>query len=116
VPTDMDKGDLDREEAKNTLAGPEQVGLFAGTGNSLLGIAKLGDNAKVVAAKGNPARREGESLADRPDGEEHCMHPLELGSVGIGDAKATRAVEGAIASMVTRGATILQEPGSGTQI
>jgi len=55
VPTDMDKGDLDREKSKNTLAGTEQVSLFAGAGNSLLGIAKLGDDAKVVAAKGNPA-------------------------------------------------------------
>ncbi len=45
---DMDKGDLDWEEAENTLAGTEQVSLFAGAGNSLLGIAKLGDDTKVV--------------------------------------------------------------------
>ena len=49
MPTDMDKGDLDWEEAENTLAGLEQISLFAGAGNSLLGIAKLGDDAEVVA-------------------------------------------------------------------
>jgi len=35
------------------------------------------------------------------------MHTLELGSIGIGDARATSAVEGAIAGMVARGAAVL---------
>jgi len=48
VPTDMNKGDLNREMAQNTLAGTEQISLFAGAGNSLLRVAKLGDDTEVV--------------------------------------------------------------------
>ncbi len=44
------------------------------------------------------------------------MHTLELGLIGIGDARATSAVEEAIAGIVARRAAVLQEPGSGTQI
>jgi len=116
VAMDMDKGDLDWEEAENTLAGMEQVSLFAGAGNSLLQIVELGDDAKVVAAKGNLARREGEGLADRRDDKEHCMHTLELRLIGIGGTRATSSVEGAIAGIVARRSAVLQEPGGSAQI
>jgi len=35
--------------------------MFAGAGDSLLGIAELGDDTKVVAAESNLTRREGEA-------------------------------------------------------
>jgi len=81
--------------------------MFAGAGDGLFGIAELGDDTKVVTAKGNLTRGEGESLADRPDGKEHYVHTLELRSIAIGDARATSAVGGVIAGMVTRQVAVL---------
>jgi len=104
---DMDKGDLDWEKVENALAGTKKISLFAGAGDSLFGIAELGDDSKVVTAKGNLTRREEESLANTPDGKDHCMHTLELGPIGIGDARAARAVEGAIVGIATRREAVL---------
>ncbi len=104
----MGKGNMDWEKVENTLACTEQISMFAGAGDSLFGIVELGDDTKVVAAKGNHTRGEGESLANRPDEDkEHCIHTLELRSIGIGDARATSAVEGAIAGIVARKEAVL---------
>jgi len=67
VPMDMDKGDFDWEKVENTLAGMEQISMFARAGDSLFGIVELGDT-RVIAAKSNLTRREGESLANRLGG------------------------------------------------
>jgi len=53
VAMDMDKGDLDWQEAEDPLAGVDEVRVFAGAGDSLFGVSELGDDSKVVAAKGD---------------------------------------------------------------
>jgi len=103
----MDKGDLDRQEAEDPLAGTDEVRMFAGAGDSLFGVSELGDNAKVVAAKGDLAGGEGEGCTDRLGGKEHGVHALEFSSIGIRDARATGAVEGAVAGVVAGREAIL---------
>jgi len=72
---------------KEVVACPEQVCMFARTGDGLFRVMELQEDAKVVTAQSDLPRREGKGLTHRAPCQEHGMHPMEFGPIGIGNTR-----------------------------